>query len=317
MTTQKQRKIFVLDTSVILFDHNSIFAFDEHDVVIPISVLEELDNLKKGTENKNYEARQFIRDLDKIAENKDLSKWINLTNKKSGKICVIFNNNGLEKSAVTIFNEDTKDNRILDTALYVKKKNPKRQVVFVTKDINLRLKAKSLQLQAENFEFGNIKNVEKLPTGIITFEKMDEIDLATLHQNDFLEVNEKKHKFLHKENNYYILKSQSGGSALAYYNTQTNRIENIKKTESFGISSRNAEQTFAMHALMNEYKRLVCLQGVAGTGKTLLALSCAMEVRSKYKQIFLARPIVALGNKDLGYLPGDISSKLDPYMQPL
>ncbi len=317
MTTQKQRKIFVLDTSVILFDHNSIFAFDEHDVVIPISVLEELDNLKKGTENKNYEARQFIRDLDKIAENKDLSKWINLTNKKSGKICVIFNNNGLEKSAVTIFNEDTKDNRILDTALYVKKKNPKRQVVFVTKDINLRLKAKSLQLQAENFEFGNIKNVEKLPTGIITFEKMDEIDLATLHQNDFLEVNEKKHKFLHKENNYYILKSQSGGSALAYYNTQTNRIENIKKTESFGISSRNAEQTFAMHALMNEDKRLVCLQGVAGTGKTLLALSCAMEVRSKYKQIFLARPIVALGNKDLGYLPGDISSKLDPYMQPL
>lgn len=317
MTTQKQRKIFVLDTSVILFDHNSIFAFDEHDVVIPISVLEELDNLKKGTENKNYEARQFIRDLDKIAENKDLSKWINLTNNKSGKICVIFNNNGLEKSAVTIFNEDTKDNRILDTALYLKKKNPKRQVVFVTKDINLRLKAKSLQLQAENFEFGNIKNVEKLPTGIITFEKMEEIDLATLHQNDFLEVNEKKHKFLHKENNYYMLKSQSGGSALAYYNTQTNRIENIKKTESFGISSRNAEQTFAMHALMNEDKRLVCLQGVAGTGKTLLALSCAMEVRSKYKQIFLARPIVALGNKDLGYLPGDISSKLDPYMQPL
>ena len=98
MTTQKQRKIFVLDTSVILFDHNSIFAFDEHDVVIPISVLEELDNLKKGTENKNYEARQFIRDLDKIAENKDLSTWINLTNKKSGKICVIFNNNGLEKN---------------------------------------------------------------------------------------------------------------------------------------------------------------------------------------------------------------------------
>lgn len=317
MATKKKSKIFVLDTSVILFDHNAIFAFDEHDVVIPISVLEELDNLKKGSENKNYEARQFIRSLDKIAENKDLSKWIKLTNKKEGKISVIFNNNGLTTSAVKIFNEDTKDNRILDTALYLKERNPSRQVVFVTKDINLRLKAKSLQLTAENFEFGNIKNVDQLPTGVITYTQFDNDDLSILHKKGTLPLEEKDYPFLSIENNYYILKSIEGGSALAYYNRLTNSLDNIQKTTCFGINSRNAEQTFAMHALMNEDKRLVCLQGIAGTGKTLLALSSAMEIRSKYKQIFLARPIVALGNKDLGYLPGDISSKLDPYMQPL
>ncbi len=317
MALKKKSKIFVLDTSVILFDHNAIFAFDEHDVAIPISVLEELDNLKKGSENKNYEARQFIRTLDKIAENKDLSKWILLTNKKKGKISVVFNSNGLKKSAVKIFNEDTKDNRILDTALYLNEQNPNQQVVFVTKDINLRLKAKSLQLIAENFEFGNIKNVDQLPTGVITYSDMENDCIAELHKDGVLKVDKKKHKFINPENNYYILKSAKGNSALAYYNAFNNTLENIQKTTSFGVSSRNAEQTFAMHALMNEDKKLVCLQGVAGTGKTLLALSCAMEMRKEYKQIFLARPIVALGNKDLGFLPGDISSKLDPYMQPL
>ncbi len=317
MGKKQETKIFVLDTSVILFDHNSIFAFDEHDVVIPIAVLEELDNLKKGSENRNFEAREFIRTLDKIAENKDLSKWIKLTNKKEGKISVVFNNNGLETSAIKVFGEDTKDNRILDTALFLKEKNPARQIVFVTKDINLRLKAKSLKITAENFEFGNIKNVESLPTGVITYSQMEHEEIEKLHNHGKLVVKGSKYSFLNRENNYYILKSLEGGSALAYYNTLENRLENIQKTTSFGISSRNAEQTFAMHALMNENKRLVCLQGVAGTGKTLLALSSAMEIRSKYKQIFLARPIVSLGNKDLGYLPGDISSKLDPYMQPL
>lgn len=317
MAVKKASKIFVLDTSVILFDHSAIFAFDEHDVAIPIPVLEELDHLKKGNENKNFEARQFIRTLDKIAENKDLSKWIKLTNKKKGKISVVFNSNGIKTSAVKIFNEDTKDNRILDTALYLKMKHPNTPVVFVTKDINLRLKAKSLQLTAENFEFGNIKNVDQLPTGVFTYEEFENEEIAALHKSGKIDLTDKNYAFLDPENNYYILKSPEGNSALAYYNTIENALENIQKTTSFGITSRNAEQTFAMHALMNEGKRLVCLQGVAGTGKTLLALSSAMEIRSKYKQIFLARPVVALGNKDLGYLPGDINSKLDPFMQPL
>lgn len=187
--------------------------------------------------------------------------------------------------------------------------------MLVTKDINLRLKAKSLNLNSEDFQTGKIKNVDELYTGksVINGVGVSVIDQIYSHgtcaPSDFLKVDPIC-------NHYYILKNGKH-SVLATYNASSKLMERVEKTMAYGIRPRNAEQIFALHALMNPEIKLVTLQGVAGTGKTLLALSGALEQKREYRQVYLARPIVPLSNKDIGYLPGDIKSKLNPYMEPL
>lgn len=312
---KKQRKIFVLDTSVILYDHNAITNFEENDIAIPITVLEELDNFKKGNDTRNFEARSFIRWLDEIASESLLTDWINLNGPTKGKFKVVMDTKGGELDANLAFGERKNDHKILNATMAVAKENPKAKVTLVSKDICLRVKAKSLDLLAEDYETGKIKEIDQLYSGKTEKSKINATVIDKLFEENRVEASELKIKDP-QANHFYILKSGKK-SVLSYFNPKEQLIERVDKTLAFKIKPKNAEQTFAMHALLNPDIKLVTLRGIAGTGKTLLAIACALEQRRSYQQIYVTRPIIPLSNKDIGYLPGDVKSKLDPYMQPI
>ncbi len=320
ITTKKTkslpRKIFVLDTSVILHDHQAVTQFDEHDVAIPISVLEELDAFKKGNDTINYEARQFIRFIDKLSEGNSLNQWIRLSDDSPSCFTVVMQEIGTEsQNAVKIFNDKKADHLILNAALYLKELYAERPVILVTKDVNLRLKARSLNLNSEDYETGKIQNLEGLYRGIQQLDVDESTVIDKIHQMETVHFSE----LLHSEpyNNHYFIIKNHRSSTLAYFNPETKNLDRVEKRHAYGIKPRNAEQTFAMHALFDDHIKLVTIQGVAGTGKTLIALAAALEQRSNFRQIYLARPIVPLNNKDIGFLPGDVKAKINPYMEPL
>lgn len=310
----KPDKIFVLDTSVILYNHNAINTFEDNDVAIPITVFEELDNFKKGNDTKNFEAREFIRFMDKISGKTTMKTWRRLNGPTKGRFKVLMNEKS-KTDARSVFGGDKPDHRILNAALKLAEDYPEKKVILVTKDVNLRLKAKSLSLQAEDYETGKIKDLDSLYTGKSTIEDVNPEVIDKIYNEGFCQLADIGVSSA-LPNHYFILKS-SKTSALTFYNPVTGRIERIEKQAVSRIMPRNAEQVFALHALLNPEVKLVTLQGVAGTGKTLLALAAAWEQRRNFKQVYLARPIVPLSNKDIGYLPGDIKSKLNPYMEPL
>jgi PhoH-like ATPase len=308
------KKIFVLDTSVILYNHNAINSFEENDVAIPITVLEELDNFKKCNTNLNFEAREFIRFLDKVSDKSTMKNWRRLNGPEKGRFKVVMNDNS-KVDARNIFDDGKADHRILNAALKLQEDHPKSKVILVSKDINLRLKAKSLNLPAEDFLTGKIADIESLYTGMNQLENLNGDVIDKLYTEGFCQAEELGIENAYP-NHYYILKSDRA-SALAYFNPITNRIERVEKHAVSRIMPRNAEQVFALHAILNPEIKLVTIQGVAGTGKTLLALAGAWDQRRNFKQIYLTRPIVPLSNKDIGYLPGDVHEKINPYMEPL
>lgn len=310
---EKQGKIFVLDTSVILYNHNAIFSFEDNDIALPISVLEELDTFKKGNDTKNYEAREFIRILDRMSENKTITDWIKIE-KAKGKFTVVMDETSTP-DATKLYHCDRVDHRIINVAIKLSQKYKDRKVILVSKDINLRLKAKALNIIAEDFETGKVKDLEGLYTGKTLVEGLSKELIDSIYQNGFCKSSDVE-KIKPIPNHYYILKN-TNNSVLAYYNPYTENFEKLEKRSYMRITPRNAEQVFALHAITTPEIKLVTLQGVAGTGKTLLALAGALEQKRLYKQIYLARPIVPLSNKDIGFLPGDIKSKLNPYMEPL
>ncbi len=311
----KEKKIFVLDTSVIIYDHNAIKSFKEHDVVVPITVLEELDNFKKGHDSKNFAAREFTRYIDKISGRNTLKDWVNINGKGHGMFKIEMNQNA-SVDAERVFGERKADHRILNCALHLAETNRNKKVVLVTKDINLRIKAKSLNLNAEDYETGKVENPNELYTGITTEEKFPLAGISEMYEKESTAMPAAMKKKAQVANHYYILKNGQK-SVLGHYNATSGQLERIKKETAFHITPRNAEQSFALDAILRPEIRLVTIQGVAGTGKTLLSLAGALEQRRNYHQIYLARPIVPLSNKDIGYLPGDIKSKLNPYMEPL
>jgi PhoH-like ATPase len=218
-------------------------------------------------------------------------------------------------NANVMFGSKKNDHEILNAALKLKSENPTERVILVSKDINLRLKARALNLEAEDYETVQVKNIDQLYTGKTELELEDPAIISKFYENNRI-----KPKDLMEDtppsNHYYLMKSH-GASALGWYNSKTKYIEGIESKNAYGITPRNAEQNFALHALMTPEILLATITGSAGTGKTLLALASALEQRSNYKQIYLARPIVPLSNRDIGYLPGDANQKIDPYMQPL
>ena len=312
--SSSQAKIFVVDTSVILYNHGAILDFEDNDVAIPITVLEEVDQFKKGNDTKNFEAREFARILDKLSQSSPLQDWVPLPNPKGGRVRVVMNKpNGLD--ATLVFGEDKPDHRILNTALYLSRENPDRKVVLVSKDINLRLKAKSLNIAAEDFETGKVKNVDELYSGKMELTNVDPQIIQQIYDVGFCEPADLGLKDL-TANQYLIIKNHSN-SVLATFNPNTGKIERIDKRTVQKITPRNAEQVFALNAIQNPDIKLVTLQGVAGTGKTLLALAGALDQRRNFEQLYVARPIIPLSNRDIGFLPGDVASKVSPYMEPL
>jgi PhoH-like ATPase len=309
------KKVFVLDTSVLLFDHNSIRNFDEHDVAIPITVLEELDQFKIGNETKNFEAREVIRFLDKLSGNNGLNKWMKI-GKGRGRLKVIMDAQSLKNmDAEEIYGNTKNDHKIINAALALVTEEKDKNIILVTKDINLRIKAKAIGLISEDYETGKVKNLKSFSDGFPVIENIDAQVIQTIYQKNRI----KEGGILGSEkvtNGYYILNNCTN-SVLARYNGETDAIERVDKKYVFGIKPRNAEQTFGLNALLQDEIKLVALEGVAGTGKTLLALASALEQKNKYDQIILARPIIPLSNREIGFLPGDAESKISPYMQPL
>jgi PhoH-like ATPase len=312
--TQHPPKIFVLDTSVILYDADAIKNFEEHDVVIPITVLEELDQFKKGNGVLNLHAREFMRYLDRLSEKSDLREWVALNGSSRGRFRVVVEPSGSSDLYGTLGGRKN-DHKILATALDVSQKESGRRVILVTKDINLRVKARALSLLAEDYETVKVRDVDRLYRGTAELEVASDDVLDRLYKEGTLAAEEALPE-APPANHYFILRGPSK-SALVCYHQGHGTLERIQKGSAYGITPRNAEQTFALHAVMNEAIPLVTISGAAGTGKTLLALAGALEQRRRYRQIYLARPIVPLSNRDIGYLPGDIKSKVNPYMQPL
>lgn len=318
MSAARIPKTFVLDTNVILHDATSILQFQENDIAIPFAVIEEIDYFKRGNQVINLNAREFARTLDSITGKALFNGGISL-GKGKGKVRVIITK-GLNKEIKDVFSEDNADNRILTAAFELhKKEKGKRLVILVSKDVNLRMKAKSLGVPAEDYTTDRVKNIDELYSGKEVIEQLDDEIVSKFYQIPFevsLDEIKKAAKPEIFPNKYFILRNTQR-SVLAVYDSYSETFKRIDKNAVYGIKPRNAEQTFACDALCNPTIPLVSLTGKAGTGKTLLALASALQIKKNYRQIYIARPIVPLSNKDIGFLPGDVESKLAPYMQPL
>lgn len=315
MPKKNLAKLFVLDTNVILHDSSCITHFEENDIAIPITVLEELDNFKRGNEQIHFNARDFLRILDELTGDQLFEGGISI-GKNKGKIRVIVGKDWHPELG-SLSTEDTPDHRILNVAMWLKEDNKGIELIIVSKDTNLRMKAKSLGIPAQDYTTDKVESVEKIYTGVRMIEGMETEFIDALYNSnngvalgDAIDINDAT------PNENFILRNNHK-SALATYDDNNNQLLRVSKQQVFGIMPRNAEQSFAVNALINPNLQLITLSGKAGTGKTLLALAAALEIRKEYRQIYLARPIVPLSNRDIGYLPGDIKSKLDPYMQPL
>ena len=304
-------KIFVLDTNVILHDATCIHHFEDNEVVIPISVLEELDQFKRGNEQIHFNARDFLRSLDDLSTGSDDSEL----KEGDGKIRVVVNHDW-HPDVEASFQDDCPDHRIINCAYKLHIDNPDREIILVTKDTNIRLKSRSLGLSAEDYSRDSIDDVSQVYTGSRLIEDVDSKEIDVLYASYGVDGGEINCVTDPMANENFILRNGQK-SILATFDPFDNKVVRVDKPTAYGIMPRNAEQSFALHMLMDNRIQLVSLSGKAGTGKTLLALAAALELRSEYRQIFLARPIVPLSNRDLGFLPGDIQSKLDPYMQPL
>jgi len=314
----RPRKTFILDTNVILHDPSCIHQFQENNIVIPLTVIEEMDHFKRGSQVINLNAREFARTLDSLTGNSIFNGGVSLGEGKG--VVQIAIAKGLSAEIQEVFREDNPDHRILSVAYDLHKSSGNRKpVVLITKDVNMRMKAKALGVRAEDYTTDRVRSLDSLYSGKETVEEVDDNSISALYHAPYelpAEPLSRIHRFELIPNKYFILRNPSR-SVLAYYDPVSRLLRKVDKTHVSGIKPRNAEQTFAADALTRASIPLVTLTGKAGTGKTLIALASAMAVRREYRQIFVARPLVPLSNKDMGYLPGDIESKLAPYMQPI
>jgi PhoH-like ATPase len=315
-----QKKIFILDTNVILHDSSCIHHFDEHDIIIPITVLEELDQFKKGSQIINFHARQFVRELDNLSSDKLFNGGLSLGDGK-GCISVRLERDQHPDLLNNFPNVDKADHRILNIAYHISKDHKDRSVILVSKDVNLRMKARSIELLAEDYTSDHVRDPSRLYSGCRYEEDVNSKLIERLYdQGGQISVAEYAPQTPLQPNEFMVLKNGKKSALAAFMPGDYENefvIRRVIKETVYGISPRNAEQSFAVHALLNPEIKLVTISGKAGTGKTLLALAAALETRSKYRQIMLTRPVMPLSNKDIGYLPGDIASKIGPYMQPL
>ena len=305
------KKIFVIDTNVILHDATCIQNFEDNEVVIPISVLEELDQFKRGNEQIHYNAREFLRLLDELSVDSDMSDL----NQFDGKIRVVVNHSW-HPDVEVIFKEDCPDHRIINCAFKLHEETPDKKIVLVSKDTNIRLKARSLGILAEDYTTDTIEDISDIYPGNRLIENVSTEEIDMVYSSVDIGTNDLQSIEKPTPNENFILKNGQK-SVLAYFDPFEKNIVQINNPNAYGIIPRNAEQSFALNMLLDNRIQLITISGKAGTGKTLLALASALEKRKSFSKIFLARPIIPLSNRDLGFLPGDIHSKLDPYMQPL
>lgn len=317
------KKIFVLDTNVLLHDPNAIFAFEEHEVVIPAVVLEEIDSKKRNADELGRNARSVSRLLDGLREKGQLHDGVPLDH--GGRLKVELNHRSFVK-VQEMFCEASNDNRILAVALnYKLEEDPKddpRPVILVSKDVLVRIKADVLGVTAQDYLSDRTADPSELYTGHTTLKVHPSV-IDEFYSYRFLLIKPLQLPYTLYPNEFVILKDEmgSGKSALLRVSTDATRLEPLYLSNDpvWGISARNAQQRMAFELLLNDDIPLVTITGKAGTGKTLLALAaglCKVEDDHKYKKLLIARPVVPMG-KDIGYLPGEKDEKLRPWMQPI
>lgn len=310
------KKNYILDTNVLLHDPNSLLRFDDNNVLLPIEVIEEIDRFKRESTELGQNARSVSRTLDSLRGNGRLSEGVLLPN--GGQLRIIFHKATTLRGARMVFTNDSADNRILSLAAATHKAEPRSQTILVTKDINLRIKADALGLQAEDYENDRVF-IKDLYTGMIevstTAEKM-----ASFRANGDLELNGGIQYF---PNEYCTLTDETNPKRTALTKvdaTGTKLVPIIDCREGvWGIKPRNREQHFAFDALLDDRVKLVTLMGKAGTGKTLLAMAAGLKrtvLDREFRRLVVARPTISMG-KELGFLPGSLEEKLAPWMQPI
>ncbi len=315
MGNDNKKKTFVLDTNVLIHNPRAMFTFEENTVVIPITVIEEVDNFKKGVDEKGRNARQIGRYLDDLREQGSLRDGVKTEN---GGIIKVVLSRKVSETANDVLIIDTNDNLIIGTALYLHDKEPDQEVTLVSKDANVRIKADAVGIKAANFETDKI-NFSELYMGymkiIVDDATIEKFKKEEFMSNDFGEIYPNQFVLFCKH-------EDDEDGLVARYSVTNNAIYPLKYytgQEIFGIKARNIEQTMSFDLLMDPEVKLVSLVGKAGTGKTLIALAGGLDQvveKNNYKRMIVSRPVYPLG-KDIGYLPGSKSDKFNPWMQPI
>lgn len=311
-----EKKIFVLDTNVLLHDSRAIYSFKEHDICIPLEVIEELDHFKKGVEMINYNAREFSKTIDKFSPELLFDGGAPL-GKNLGKIRIIITPVYHEDVAI-LFSETSEnkviiDNRIINTAFTLSRETKDTSVILVSKDVNMRIKARALKVEAEDYRTDKVENINFL------YQKVREVKISSDKINSLNLDKEADSKIKATENEPLILKN-GRCSALAIYKEGKLHLIKKERVSAFGVKPKNSEQTFALNALLDPSISLVCLIGKAGTGKTILSLAAAMHLLNQeghYDEIMFTRQTISLNDRDQGFLPGDLNDKISPFMKGL
>jgi len=313
------KKRFVLDTNVLLSSPNAIFSFSDNDIILPISVIEEIDTFKKGLSETGRNARHFSRILDEFRTRGSLNTGIPVFPNKpnSGYVFVVLES---DMNVLPLHLERKTDNLILSVALLLKEKEP-NSVILITKDSNLRIKADALGIRVQDFEAEKV-NIQELYTGIANYS----VEHAVI--DEYLSTGSLDHDILGEEillpNQYVIINHKSDPALSSYgkFDADSKKVKSLSfngKDLIWGIHPRNLEQSLAIDLLLDDDIKVVTMLGAAGTGKTLLAIASGLKKttdESKYHKLLVSRPTFPLG-RDIGYLPGTLEEKLNPWMQPI
>ncbi len=303
-------KTFIIDTNILLYDPEAIFKFADNKVVIPVTVLEELDRLKRVPGDLGKNSRAAVRILDSLKDRKTGSLHTGVATEEGPTISVVTEYKNGQKFSLSL---DVEDNKIIMAGYLLKERG--ENVVFVSKDLGARVKAESIGLEAEDYENYKI-SYESLPNGIRRIDT-NKSDIDQFYKNGSVKIEQSDEFFA---NDYCILTSPENSSAVGRYNPMMGQVEPLLKIPHiWGIKPKNVEQRCALDLLIRDDVPLVCLTGQAGTGKTLLALAAGLRKvfdEGKYSRILISRPIIPLG-RDIGYLPGTKEEKLFHWMQPI
>ena len=312
------KKIYILDTSVCLTDTDCIRSYGNNDIVLPLKVLEEIDNNKKRQDSVGTNARTLIRNLDALREKGSLSKGVRI-DKGKGLICVkMVKREGLPED----FDLSVPDNEIISVALNQKNENPKRKVIVVTRDINMRVKCDSLGLPTEDYNSDQvIKDTDNIYTGFVE-HLVDEPVLDRFYNGEEVYIEEEELKL--NPNQFLMLISNQNEKKTALgkfesYEKPLKLLNTGNKKRLWGLKSRNKEQIFAMDLLEDKKINVVTLVGKAGCGKTLMAIAAGLSQvveNETYSRLVVSRPIQPMG-RDIGFLPGTMEEKMAPWVAPI
>ena len=313
------KNVYVLDTNVHLTDSNALYAYKEHDIIIPLKVLEEIDKHKKRQDGVGANARQFIRILDGLRAHGNLHTGVKIPDGK-GKIAV----RGFDPESMPLsLDKDDADNQIIATALKEKAKYKRKKIILVTQDINMRVKCDSLGFPSEDYTPNKlVKSQNELFTGTAKYLVDDQFVDQFYAGKDNMFADEDEITLFPNQFVMLVSNQNEKKTALAKFRSYSLPLTNIGdfKYESWGIRPRNKEQKFALDLLLNDSIPIVTITGKAGCGKTLLSLSSGLEQvleKGRYKKLIVSKPVQAMGSQDIGFLPGSLDEKMRPWLMPI